>query len=127
VKLKPGLSWQKQVSTKKTLFTCKLDFSLRKKLVQRNTWNIVLYGAETCKLREVDQEYLESFEMLCWRRMEKISWTDRVQNEKKYNIESRRRGISYIPQKRRKANWIGNIFCRKCLLQHVIEGKREEG
>jgi len=80
-KLKPGLSWQKQVSTKKTLFMCKLDFSLRKKLVQHNTWNIVLYGAETCTLREIDQKYLDSFEMLCWRRIEKISWTDLVQNE----------------------------------------------
>ena len=28
-----------------------------------------------------DQKYLESFEMLCWRRMEKISWTDHVRNE----------------------------------------------
>ena len=25
---------------------------------------------------------LDSFEMLCWRGMEKISWTDRVKNEK---------------------------------------------
>ena len=25
--------------------------------------------------------YLDSFEMWCWRRMEKISWTDRVRNE----------------------------------------------
>jgi len=24
---------------------------------------------------------LESFEILCWRRMEKISWTDHVRNE----------------------------------------------
>jgi hypothetical protein len=32
-------------------------------------------------LRKVDQKYLESFEMWCWRRMEKISWTDRVRNE----------------------------------------------
>jgi hypothetical protein len=29
----------------------------------------------------VDQKYLESFEMWCWKRMEKISWTDRVNNE----------------------------------------------
>jgi hypothetical protein len=28
-----------------------------------------------------DQKYLESFEMWCWRRMEKISWTDHVRNE----------------------------------------------
>jgi hypothetical protein len=32
-------------------------------------------------LRQVDQKYLESFEMWCWRRMEKIIWTDRVRNE----------------------------------------------
>ena len=27
--------------------------------------------------------------------------------------------------KRRKANWIGNILCRNCLLKHLIEGKIE--
>jgi len=29
----------------------------------------------------MDQKHLESFEMWCWRRMEKISWTDHVRNE----------------------------------------------
>jgi len=42
---------------------------------------IFLYGAETWMLRAVEQKHLESFEMWCWRRMEKISWTDRVGNE----------------------------------------------
>jgi hypothetical protein len=40
-----------------------------------------LYGAETWTLRKMDQKYLESFKMWCWRRMEKISWTDRVRYE----------------------------------------------
>jgi len=44
-------------------------------------WSIALYGAETWTLRAADQKYLESFEMWCWRRMEKISWTDHVRNE----------------------------------------------
>jgi hypothetical protein len=44
-------------------------------------WNIALYGAETWTLRIVDQNYLESFEMWCWRRMEKTNWTNRVRNE----------------------------------------------
>jgi hypothetical protein len=39
------------------------------------------YGAEIWILRKVDQKYLENIEKLCWRRMEKISWTDRVRNE----------------------------------------------
>ena len=41
---------------------------------------MTLYGAETWTIRAADQKYLESFEMWCWRRMEKISWTDHVQN-----------------------------------------------
>jgi hypothetical protein len=32
-------------------------------------------------IRGVDQKHLESFKMWCWRRMEKISWIDRVRNE----------------------------------------------
>jgi len=32
-------------------------------------------------IRAADQKHLESFEMWCWRRMEKISWTDHVRNE----------------------------------------------
>ena len=54
-----------------------------------------MYGAETWTFRKVDQKYiyLESFEMWCWGRMEKISWTDRVRND--YCKESRRKEMSY--------------------------------
>jgi hypothetical protein len=65
---------------KKNLFTSKLDLNLRKKLVQCYIWSIALYGAETLTLWKIDQKYLESFEMWCWRRMDKTSWTDRVRN-----------------------------------------------
>jgi hypothetical protein len=40
-----------------------------------------LYGAETWTLRKVDQKYVNSFEMWRWRRIKKISWTDRVRKE----------------------------------------------
>ena len=41
-------------------------------------------------------------------------------------MESRRREISYIqPIKRMKANWIGYILGRNCLLKHIIEGEIE--
>jgi hypothetical protein len=53
---------------KKNLFTSKLDLNLRKKLVKCYIWSIALYGAEKWTLRKVDQKYLESFEMWCWRR-----------------------------------------------------------
>jgi len=45
------------------------------------TYNIGLYGAENWTLRAINEKHLESFEMRCWRRMEKIRWTDHVRNE----------------------------------------------
>jgi hypothetical protein len=66
---------------KKTLFTSKLDLELRKKLVKCYIWSISLYDVETWTLRKLHQKNLENFEMWCWRRMWKISWTDHVNNE----------------------------------------------
>ena len=97
MKLNSGLSWQKQHSTRRRLFTSKLDLNLRKKLVKCYIWSRVFYGVETWTLRKVEQKYLGSFEVWCWRWMEKISWIDRVRNEDvSYYIESRRRQTSYI-------------------------------
>jgi hypothetical protein len=77
---------------KKNLFTSTLDLELRKKLVKCSVWSIALYGAETWTLRAVDQKYLESFEMWCWRRMEKISWTDHVRNEEYPTLNTQTEG-----------------------------------
>jgi len=35
-------------------------------------WNTAFFGVKTWTLRKVDQKYLESFEMCCWRRIEEI-------------------------------------------------------
>jgi len=111
---------------KRTLFTSALDLELRKKLVNCYVWGIALYGAETWTLRAVDQKHLESFEMCCWRRMEKISWTDHVRNEEVLLRVKERRNIRHEIRKR-KANWIGHILRRNCLLQRVTEGKIQGG
>jgi hypothetical protein len=84
--------------------------------------SIALYGDETWTLWKVEQKYLESFEMWCWRRMEKISWTDHVRNEELLLRVNEQRNILHEIRKR-KANWIGHILRRNCLLKQVIEGK----
>ena len=71
----------KAAFNKKNVFHSKFDFSLRKKLVKCYIWSIALYCAKTWTLRKVDQKYLESFEMWCWRRLWEIIWTNRVRNE----------------------------------------------
>jgi hypothetical protein len=56
--------------------------------------------------------------------MEKISWTDRVRNEEVLHRVKEERNILH-KIKRRKANWIGYVLRRNCLLKHVIEGRIE--
>jgi len=111
---------------KRTLFTSTLDLELRKKLVKCYIWSISLYGAETWTLRAVDHKHLEDFEMWCWRRMEKISWTDHVRNEEVLLGVNEHRNILHEIRKR-MANLIGHILRRNCLLQRVIERKIQGG
>ena len=84
---------------------------------------MALYGAETWRHRATDQKRLESFEMWCWRRMEKISWTEHVRNEEVLLRVNEQRNIVHEIRKR-KASWIGHILRRNCLLQQVIEEKK---
>jgi hypothetical protein len=62
--------------------------------------------------------------MWCWRRLAKVSWTDHIKNEVLRKVKEERNVLHTI--KREKANWIGDILHRKCLLKHVIEGKIEK-
>ena len=54
--------------------------------------------------------------------MEKISSTEHVRNEEVLlRVKEQRHILREIPKC--KANWIGHILRRNCLLQRVIEGK----
>ena len=114
------MSWHKQHSKGRRLFTSTLNLNLRNILVKCYTWSIALYGAETWTLEKVDQKYLKSFKMWFCRRMEKIIWTYSVRNEVLHTVK----GIKIILHiiKRRMANWIGHVLRRNCLLKHIIKG-----
>jgi len=58
--------------------------------------------------------------------MEKISWTDHVRNEEVLLKVKEQRNILHEIRKW-KANCIGHILRRNCLLQRVIEGKIKGG
>jgi hypothetical protein len=106
-----------EFNKREVLFTRKLDLNFRKKQVNCYTGST----AEIWTLRKVDQKYLEGSGM-CWRRMEKISWTDCVRYKEVLHRVKKERNILHTI-KRRKHNWIGHILRRNCILKHVIEGK----
>jgi hypothetical protein len=58
--------------------------------------------------------------------MEKISRTDHVRNEEVLLRVKEQRNILHEIRKR-KANWMGHILRRNCLIQRVIKGKIQGG
>jgi len=52
-----------------------------------------------------------------------INWTDRVRNEVLQRVKEERNILQTT--KTSRANWIGDILCRSCLLTHVTKGKTE--
>jgi len=75
-------------------------------------------GAEIRPIRKVDRNYVEGFEMWCWRRMETISWTDRVRNEEVLRRVKQEVNILHT-RRQSKTHWTGHIFSRTCLLKLV--------
>ena len=67
---------------------------------------------------------MESFKFWCWRRMEKISWTDRVRSKVALCRIKEELNILHTV-KGRKDQWFGHTLRKNCLLQAVIEGQIE--
>ena len=83
-----------------------------------------MYRAETWTLRKEDVRRLNAFEMWTWRRMEKVSWKDKVSNkEVLVKVGEKRKLIDTITE--RKKRWIGHVLRGEGLLKEVIEGKME--
>ena len=51
-----------------------------------------------------------------------VSWTDHVRNEEVFLRVNEQRNILH-EIRNRKANWIGHILRKKCLLKQVMLGK----
>jgi hypothetical protein len=97
---------------------------LKEETIKLYIWSTYYCGAETGDTLESRSEIPGKFEMWCWRRMEKISWTDHVKNGEVSHRVKKQRNILHTV-KIRKANLIGDILRRNCFLKHVFEGKRE--
>ena len=62
---------------KRTLSADPWEKELRKRLVKCFKWSGAL---ETWTLRRNEQKRLEAFEMLIWRWMASVKWTDKIKN-----------------------------------------------
>src|ERR1043165_7607201 len=101
-----------------------LNMKLKNRMVKTLVWSVILYGSETWTMRQEDINRLEAFEMWIWRRMERISWTERRTNEEILQLVEEKRSLIGTIRGRQK-KWIEHILRSATLLRDIIEGRME--
>jgi hypothetical protein len=114
---------KKAFREKQRILTAKnTDLNLRKRILNAYVWSIALYGAETWTINKSDEKRLEAFEMWGYRRMERISWLDRLTNEEVLERVGEDRKIINIIR-RRRGIWMGHALRHEGPINKVLEGK----
>ena len=88
-----------------------------------------MYGCESWIIKKVEQRKIDVFELWCWRRLLRVSWTARRSNQsilKEINPEYSLEGLML------KLQYFGHLIQRddslqKTLMLGKIEGKRRSG
>jgi len=62
--------------------------------------------------------------MWMWRRMERVSWMDKITNEEILNKVGEKRQLISVTRIRQK-NWVGHVLRGAGLLREVMEGRME--
>jgi DNA-binding protein YbaB len=107
---------------RKELLTRELSKTLKKRMVKVLIWPVVLYGCETWTLRSDEIDKLQALEMWIWRRLERVSWMEKITNEEVLTMVNETRCLMRTIFKRKK-NWMGHVLRGEGLLRDVLEGR----
>ena len=51
------------------------------RLVKAMVFPVVMYGCETWTIKKAERQRIDAFELWCWRRLLRVSWTARRSNQ----------------------------------------------
>ena len=100
-------------------------------LVKVTVFPVVMYGCESWTIKKAKHQQVDAFELWCWRRLLRVSWTPRRSNQsilKEINPEYSLQGLmlklklQYFDHLMRKADSM-----EKTLMVGKIEGTRRRG
>ena len=100
-------------------------------LVKAVVFPLVMYGCESLAIKKSECQRIDAFELWCWRRLLRVSWTTRRANQsilKKINPEYSLEGLML----KLKLQYFGHLMGRadsfeKTLMLGKIEGGRRRG
>ena len=92
---------------------------------------VVMYGCESWTIKKAEHQRIDAFELWCWRRLLRVSWTTRRWNQsilKEINAEWSLEGLML----KLKLQYFGHLMQKywligKILMLGTIEGRRRSG
>jgi len=100
------------------------ESGIKKRIIKCLVWSVALYAAETWTLTQADRDRIEALEMWIWRRMEKISWMDKVTNENVLKKVNESKNILNVTRQWNcKRIPIGHVLGHEEFLQEIFEGR----
>ena len=105
-----------------------ITLSTKIHLVKRMVFPVVMYGCESWTIKKAEYQRIDAFELWCWRRLLRVSWTARRSNQsilKEINPEYSLEGMML----KLKLQYFGYLMWRtdsleKTLMLRKIEGRR---
>ena len=58
-----------------------ITFSTKIRLVKAMVFPVVMYGCESWTVKKAEHRRIDAFELRCWRRLLRVSWTARRSNQ----------------------------------------------
>jgi len=93
-----------------------MNLELKKRIIECMVWSVATYAVETWTLMEMDKRRTEASEIWIWRRMERISYMDKVTNEDVLKrVDEDRSILNGLWQ--HKHRWIGHVLRHDSFLQ----------
>ena len=131
--LKRRLLFGRKVMTNLDNILKSRDITLPRKvrLVKGMVFPVVMYGCESWTIRKAEHRRMDAFELWCWRRLLRVSWTARRSNQsflKEISLEYSLEGLMM----KLKLQYFGHLMWRtesfeKTLILGKIEGRRRRG
>ena len=107
---------------KDVLKSTKIPLNTRKRILQCYVWSTVLYGAETWTITKVMKTHIEAFELWDYRKVLKISWTEKVTNNKVLSRMKMKKHLFTIIQMK-KLKYFGNINRHSSMQTTPLNGR----
>ena len=111
----------------RTLLSCRgINLKTRLRAIKCYIWPTIFYGAETWTITKSLLSRLDAFDMLVYRRVLKISWTEKITNQEV--LRRMGTGRETVRQfKTKKIQYLGHLIRHNTSQIQLIEGKIEGG